>query len=411
MENELKKLLVISGYAPPSNSGSGLMMYNILSQFPKNSLVILTSDNNQNTELQKYRLDAPYYYYGNNLLSLKFNENKKSYLQKLKMVIKNFPPTKLVAQIILFFYLPFKITRLGLKITKKEKIKSLLGYSDFGPNLLATYLLHKITKLPFSIHFYDMYQGNKMPILFKLLSKYLEPKIFAKAEKIFVMCDELKEYYEDKYHKKTEIIYNSIFIQQNELNAITTKSPNNFFDIIYLGSIYWAQENAVLNIVKAIEKINNIPIRLFLYTPHSEKYLNSIGINKSNKIFFSSCLPEQVQEVFKNADLLYLGLSFTSKYTKLINTSSPGKLCDYLVSARPILIHSPKKSFLTKYATLYNFAYVVDENDITKLKENIESIYLKHDKNEEKINNAIKIAFTNHNAVENAKKLINELGY
>ncbi len=411
MYEEKDKIFIISGYAPPSNSGSGLMMYNILSQFPDDLLVILTSDNDQKPELQKYKLKAKYYYYGNNILSLKFNESIETNLQKIKRFIKNFPLTKFIAQTILLIYLPWKITKLGISIVKNEKIKYILGYSDFGPNLFATYLISKLTKKPFYLHFYDMYQGNKMPVLFKLLSIWLEPKLFLHAEKIFVMCDKLKEYYDKKYKVTTVIIYNSIFINKEKINIDKYLSNDNL-NIFYLGSIYWAQKDAVLNLVNIINKIENLPIKLTLYTPHSEKYLNSLGIYKNKKINFSYCLPENVQSEFSKADLLFLGLSFDKKYSNLINTSSPGKLCDYLISNRPILIHSPKNSFLTEYAKKNKFAYIADEYDLKKLKDKLTFIYHKRDNKKEikeLTTNALNIAFMNHDAIKNGTKFLQKI--
>lgn len=399
----MKKTLVISAYAPPSGSGSGLMMYFLLKYLPQSGLAILTSENNTDPKLAEYKLKIPYYFYGSEALAVRFNDAKETKLQKLKRLIKKFAVTKFFAQLVLLTVVPFKIVKQGKKAIQQENIQVILGYSDWGLVLLSVYVLHRITKKPFVLHFYDMYVGNKMPWLFKVVAKWLEPKLFQHASRISVMCEELQEHYEKKYNREISVIHNSIDF--SETKPIVPDLNKQEFKITFLGNIYWAQEQAVRNVVQAVEQLKDLPIKFYLYTPHSKEYLESIGIRSSEKIIFTFCQPQEVSKVMTESNLLLVALSFGTKFPNLINTSSPGKLCEYLISGRPILVHAPAESFLSKYAKKHNFALVADNSNLENLKQEIVNAYKNQQTLKVLTDNAFKVALQNHMAKTVAKKL------
>jgi len=405
MMKKFKKFLIISSYAPPAISGAPLMMYNLLRYFPEDSFCILTSHFGiDNRAIEKGNwLKAKYFYF--DTLSLKSAPQKEeSVFQKFKRFVKKSQLLKSLAQIFFLFYLPFNIVRRGKKIIQKENIELLLGYSDYGPALFSTYLLHKITKRPFFLYFYDLYYGNKFPFVYNLLAKFLEPKLFKKAEKIFVMSEALRDYYQEKYKRNDiAVIYNSIFIEKPKPQSILNYQEP--YKIVYTGSIYWAQADAIKNLVRAVEEIKEMNVQFYLYTPHHKKFLNSQGIFESEKVIFAKGLPSEMPEIQKSADILFVPLSFKTKYLLLINTSSPGKTYEYLTSERPILIHAPKGSYIAEYAKKHNFALVVDEENIEKLKEAIISLILDEELVKKLVNNAWQTAISNHDAIKNSKLL------
>lgn len=400
----MKKFLIISTYAPPAIGGGSLMMYNLLRYFPKDSFCILTSHFGIDKQANKTGwLNVKYFFFDTPLLTPVL-QREKTFFQKLKVLLKNFPITKFLAQIFLVFYLSINSVRLGKKIIRKEKIEILLGYSDYGPTLFSTYLLHKITKKPFFLCFYDLYYGNKFPLVFRTLAYFLEPKLFKNAEKIFVMCEALQEYYQKKYKREIFVIHNSIpaHFEKPKTDEVII---NQFepYKIIYTGNIYWAQLDAIKNLIRAVEELQSSKVQLYLYTPHDRAYLKRQGIFESKNVIFATGLHQEMPEIQKSADILYVSLAFNTGYPLLINTSSPGKTSEYLVSGKPILVHAPKEYYIAKYAKKHNFALVVDEENIEKLKEAI--VELIHNKTLKKklIFNARQTALLNHDAKKNSK--------
>lgn len=399
-----KKFLIISSYAPPAISGASLMMYNLLKYFPKDSFFILTSNFGiDNRVIRKGSwLKAKYFYFD----TFKLNtilQKEESFFQKIKKFVKRFSFLKFLALFLFFFYLPFNIIRQAKKIIKKEKIELLLGYSDHGPALLSTYLLHKLTKKPYFLFFYDLYYKNKFLLFHKILAYFLEPKLFKNAEKIFVMSETLQNYYQKKYKREIILIRNSISIEKSKIN-LSSVSYFEPYKIVFTGTIYWPQIDAIKNLIKAIMELKEIKVQLWLYTPHTKEFLNKQGIFENEKIFFTEGFSKEMSNIQRTAHVLFVPLSFKTRYHILINTSSPGKTCEYLISGRPILIHAPKGSYISEYAKKYNFALVVDEDDVEKLKKAI--IMLIKDKEFVKkiTNNAWQTAILNHDAKVNSQK-------
>jgi len=400
---KFKKFLIISSYAPPAISGAPLMMYNLLRYFPKGSFVILTSHFGiDNRVIKKGNwLKVKYFYFDTPRLTTVV-QSEETLFQKLKKFIKKIKPLKYLAQLFFIFYLPRNIVRGGKEIIEKENIELLVGYSDYGPALLGTYLLHKITRKPYYLYFYDLYYQNNFPFAYKILARFLEPKLFKNAEKIFVMSEALQEYYQKKYKREIFVIQNSIQIPKVKPKPLPDHPEP--YKIVFTGTIYWPQADAIKNLIKAVEELEGLKAQLWLYTPHTKEFLDNQGIFESEKIVFAAGLPDEMPEIQKSADILFVPLGFRTKHPLLINTSSPGKTYEYLVSGKPILIHAPRDSYLAEYAKKHNFALVIDEEDIEKLKKAI--IQLINNKNlvKELVNNAWQTALINHDALKNSKK-------
>lgn len=397
------KALIISPYAPPAANGSGLMIYNLLRYFPEDSFAVLTEHQDDNPVIAHTKLRATYYYYGNHITSTftsaENTNTKKTLQQKVKDHARKVPFLSALLQIPFFSYTVIKIVRAGLIAIKNEKPTMLVGYSDIGPCLVATYILHRITKVPFSLYFYDMYLGNKLPYVYNKMAQFFEPKLFKRVSHVFVMCGPLYRHYKEKYHPKSiEIIYNSL-IDMSPSPLQRERKEGDSLTILYLGNVYWAQEGALKNLIQAIGNINDIKIKLLLYTSASKTHLESLNIRESDIVHIDTCLPEEVPQVLAQSDIAFAGLSFDTPWPNLINTSSPGRLCDFLRSNTPILIHAPSESFLTSYARERDFAFVVDSNNVAALEKTIREIY-NSDKSiiSSKVKNAQLAGIENHTA-------------
>ena len=411
-----KKILIVSSWAPPSIGGPQ-NLYNLFSQFPDNSYCLLTSYygiDNYSAKKGTW-LKGKYYFYDKPKLSGPFKSQSdeitisigRERINKLKLLVKRLNFLKILLGPFIIFIQIFWIIKEGTKVIKKENIDIILGISDFGPALIGTYFLHKISKKPYLLHLYDIYYGNFFPFPGGVLAKIFEKKLFKNAQRIIVTNDGTKEFYEKRYGKnfaKIEIIYNSVF-PENYLKLQTPYKPKEPYTIVYTGRIYWPQIKSLKNLIRAVDEIKDIKINLDFYVPQPPEYIKSLGFDL-NKINLKSAPPEKMPEIQSKADILFLPLSWHTKSPQIIETATPGKLSDYLISGRPILIHAPSWTFLVKYAKENNFALVVDEENKEKLKEAIRQLIADKKLAEMLIKNAQKTFFKNHNAYENKIKLV-----
>ena len=415
MKLNLKKSLIISSYAPPAIGGPQ-NLYNLLRDFPKDSYCILTSFYNIDNVSAKTGtwLEGKYIFYDNAFTSGSFKAHpgitkerpSRLILNKLKHLVKRIWLLGALGGTFIMLSQIVMIIRAGIKSIKKEKIEIMIGFSDYGPAMISTYLLHKITKKPYYIFLFDIYKNNFYPVFpAGFLAKIFESKILKNAEKIIVTNEGTLNYYAQIYgeetRKKIVVIHNSTF-PEPYLKLHTDYSPKPPYTILYTGRIYWPQIRSLKNLIKAIQQINDIDINLKIYCPNPKDYLKRIGIKENKKLQILIASPQKMPEIQTQADVLFLPLSWHTKSQKIINTATPGKLADYLITNRPILIHAPSSSFLTQYAKKNDFAFIVDEENIEKLKSSIRTLLFDQGLTKQMIENAKTTFFKNHDVNQNA---------
>ena len=411
----LKKILIISSYAPPAIGGPQ-NLYNLLRDFPKNSYCILTSFYNIDNVSAKTGtwLKGKYIFYDNISTSgsLKTHPEitkerpSRLILNKLKHLVKRIWLLGALGGIFIMFSQIIMMIRAGIKTIKEEKIEIMIGFSDYGPAMISTYFLHKITKKPYHIFLFDIYKNNLFPVFpGALLANILESKILKNAEKIIVTNEGTLNYYTQIYGEKTKkkiiIIHNSTF-PEPYLKLHTDYNPKPPYTILYTGRIYWPQIRSLKNLIKAVQEIKDIDIKLEIYCPNLKDYLKRIGIIESKKVQILIAPPQKMPEIQTKADILFLPLSWHTKSQKIINTATPGKLTDYLISNKPILIHAPSSSFVTQYAKNNDFALIIDEENTEKLKSAIKTLLFDKVLTKRIIENAKATFFKNHNVDHNA---------
>lgn len=412
----LKKILIVSSYAPPAIGGPQ-NLYNLLRDFPENSYCILTSFYNIDNVSAKTGmwLKGKYIFYDNPSVSGSLKTNSeitkeqpfRLIINKLKHLVKRIWFLGALGGIFIIVSQIIMMVRTGIKTIKKEKIEIMLGISDYGPAMISTYLLHKITQKPYDIFLFDIYKNNFYPVVpAGFLAKIFESKILKNAEKIVVTNEGTLNYYiriyGEEMRKKSIIIHNSTF-PESYLKLHTDYNPKPPYTILYTGRISWPQIGALKNLIKAVNEINDIDLKLKIYTPSPIDYLKKIGIEKSEKVEILVAPPQDMPQIQTKADILFLPLSWHTKSQDIINTATPGKLTDYLISSRPILIHAPSSSFLSQYAKDNNFALVVDEENIEKLKSAIKTLLFNKTFAKQIIENAKNTFFKNHDANKNFK--------
>jgi len=416
MHRQINKIIFISSYTPPSLGGPQ-NLYNLLRDIDPNYYCILTSFYNIDNVSAKIGtwLKGEYIFYDNtsstkNITNVSDNSTfkKRTLINKFKKVIKYF---SVIHKIMRFFATIIQIIAIiskGRKVIKDKNINSIIGFSDNGPAMIGAYILHKITKKKYSIFLFDLYKGNLFPFPENLLANFFEPKMFRSANKIIVTNEGTRDFYIKRYgqdiSEKIVIIHNSAFADAY-LKIKKQSEFKNMYTIAYTGRIYWAQIRSIKNLIQAISEMKDLEIKLKIYSPHPKEYLKKIGIIESEKVEIGIASPKEISKIQNDADILFLPLSWNTKSQAIIDTATPGKLTDYLISGSPILIHAPASTFLVKYAKENNFAEVVDNEDSKLLKEAIKKLVQDKKYSDKLIINAKNTFYKNHNSKINSLKL------
>lgn len=328
---------------------------------------------------------------------------KMDLVVKLKRLLKRnvFIKTLLGAPLILG-QIPL-IIREGCRIVKHKGIEMLVGFSDYGPATISTYYIHQKTHVPYCLYLFDIYKGNLFPLTGKVLAYWFEPRLFKNADKIIVTNKGTKEFYRQRYGDKIAdkivVIYNST-LPDPYLPLLTPYQPKPPYTILFTGNIYWPQISSLKNLIKALDQLPDLDIQLKLYAPNPPEYLKSIGID-SPKIQLSVAPNSEMPKIQSQADILFLPLAWNTQSPDIINTATPGKLTEYLIAGRPILIHAPSESYLVKYAKENQFAVVIDEENIIALSTAIRQLLTEPNLAQQLIDNAKQTFFAHHDLQKN----------
>ena len=413
----MKKLLIISSYAPPAIGGPQIL-YNLLKDLPIDNYSILTSFYNiDNLSAQKGTWLPCQYFFYDNLKKTKddrikasqvntIDQKKSSLLLRLKNFVRRNSLVRNIIGIPVIFVQIFWIIKSGKSVIKKNNPDMLLSISDYGPAMISTYFLSKTTKKPYTVFLFDLYRGSFYPFPGNILADIFEKRILKEAEKIIVTNQGAKDFYIKRYgnifSEKIFVVHNSIF-PEPYLPLITSYQPKPPYKILFTGRIYWPQIRSLQNLVKAVNEINDLDIKLDIYCPNASDYLKKIGIVENDKIKISVASPQDIPKIQSQADILFLPLSWKTKSQAIIDTATPGKFTDYLIAGRPMLIHAPASSYLVKYARENNVAAIVDQENIQDLKNTIKKVVKDVVFSQEIIRNAQRLFFENHDINKNIK--------
>lgn len=409
--------MIISSYAPPLLGGPQ-NMYNLLYKADPSSYCILTSFYNIDNVSAKIGtwLPGEYIFYdklGDSYPNLERNKAvyhnpisfKRKIIEKLKYLVKR---NKIVKQLICINIILGQIMAIvhaGKKAIKNKNIDSMIAISDYGPAMIGTYILHKITGKTYSIFLFDLYRWNNLPFPGKQLARLFEASMFCNATHIVVTNNGTKDFYKEKYEKnitdKMVVIHNSTFKKEETMNR-EVNAPKKFFDVMFTGRIYWPQVEPLQKLIKAIHKIKDLDVRLKIYSPNPKDYLEKIGIKEDDKVSIDIASPKDITKIQSRADILFLPLSFHGESMEIINTATPGKLSDYLIAGRPILIHAPASTYVVKYARENNFAAIADEDNIESIIDAIRKILTDKSFANTIVKNAKETFDRNHDAEKNS---------
>jgi glycosyltransferase involved in cell wall biosynthesis len=225
----------------------------------------------------------------------------------------------------------------------------------------------------------DLVQTYKMnwPSLSKKAQEW-QTKALNSADFVYTNGPGMQSMYQKLYGIDSSILTNVInlndYISVNRNSS--NKSKKNVYTILYTGSVYGAQLDAIDNLVKALDIVNKLQIicEFHLYSNLLPSSLNELGWSKSYVKAKKAVKTIDLSTILGNADLLFLPLSFKPEWRFTVQTSAPGKLAEYAGSGRPILIHAPSYADISILGKERHLGIVVENSSPQELAEALLSL-------------------------------------
>ncbi len=353
-----EKVLFFSHSLPPSPSGQATVLYRLLDGISPDSYCLASAKNYDDASFLQtttQRLPVRYHWLGRALQ------------------IRNFVhPTANRASILLNTLSKIVHDTWSLhKVAREERCRSIVVCTGDACDLPVAYITSLVTRTPLILYYFDYFSEQWAGTPYQGFAKAVEYFIVKRAKGIIVPNEMMRDELAGRYGVDSLLIHNPILSDppvSERLNEWPKKSGE--IRIVYTGSIYRAQSDALKTLLKVVDELSYLNVTLHLYTAQTREDLEKQGIYGSY-VLHPHAAYSIIRDVQKEADILYLPLSFDPEISKVIDTSSPVKMGEYLTSGRPVLVHAPSTSYASRYFKENGCGIVVDQNEPEVLKREI----------------------------------------
>jgi glycosyltransferase involved in cell wall biosynthesis len=362
-----RKFAVLSHILPPSPSGQAMMLGYLLSTFAPDDYCLISTE--------AYPPDAHAAAYthlvtGRTFLSPLLRRFPKVNSDKDTPFHRALRPLLRLYQHLRGDYRAGEIDRLAAdlehelkRILMRAGCDVLIACTGTPQEMVAAYRACQAIGIAFVPYIFD-YFGLKHTGDARTLALRHEQEILQGAAAILVTNEFMAEEYRRLYGVESTIVRNPCRLHDlARLDAAPRALPSETFNIVYTGAIYSAHYDAFRNLAAAVARLDRSDVAVHLFTAQPVLTLKLAGIAGEALHFHEHVEHDAVAAIQRQADVLFLPLAFESPIPETINTSSPGKVGEYLSVGRPILVHVPSDSFLSWYFRTHGCGLVVDDND------------------------------------------------
>jgi glycosyltransferase involved in cell wall biosynthesis len=365
--NKLPFILVVSDIPPipdaadVANVSSGIVLNKLFSNYPHDSIAYATSSN--------FRQDFC------------VTREVRNSLNKILVFPVSFHGFKIPGSESLNCHIHELITRQLVRLCEKNGAEIIfVSPMNYGFLLSPSIEASQRVGIPLVVYFMDdLVQTYKMnwPSLSKKAQEW-QTKALNSADFVYTNGPGMQSMYQKLYGIDSSILTNVInlndYISVNRNSS--NKSKKNVYTILYTGSVYGAQLDAIDNLVKALDIVNKLQIicEFHLYSNLLPSSLNELGWSKSYVKAKKAVKTIDLSTILGNADLLFLPLSFKPEWRFTVQTSAPGKLAEYAGSGRPILIHAPSYADISILGKERHLGIVVENSSPQELAEALLSL-------------------------------------
>jgi glycosyltransferase involved in cell wall biosynthesis len=330
----IKPFLVVSYSIPNRTSGTSVVIRKFMENFQKDEVVLIGRPAKKNDRISNYLFHYPTY------------------------TIPTPPVGSRGERLWRFISIIVGIC-VGIYAIRAHKPKLILAFYRDESSLLTGYLLHKISGLPLYSYFCDLYLENYPKGIYGKLAAWLQPRIFSNSQKVIVLTEAMKDYYQEKYRINAFVLphCNNQLIQKNPIDANWT-SPVR---IGYLGNINVDRIPSLKILCEAINK--NDQYFLTYFSSSSEGYLTQQGLKIPNSEIIFIASDELLLAELSKCDVLFLPVIISSQHQEReaqTLTGFPTKAIEYFICQKPILVHSKPDYFSARFFIKNHCGLVVD---------------------------------------------------
>ena len=433
MENrkQFAKILIV-GQNFEDTTGPGITLSNLFSLYPKDKIAVATNRINSNLSFcsRVYVWGREEYRYTPN------TPNTNSIIQRITNHARGIQTRSLLrwylgdAVGLVFSMFMLMIGKLRSVFSHTEyhgysylSMRLYRWIKEYDPDVIYTQLggiqpiilfeqIRIAFRKPYVIHFMDdwIQKTNELTSdsdWYKLFYNQVR-----QADLLMGICEWMAVEYRSRFGRDFLFYHNPVDIDKwGAKSRQNWDRTGNGFVIMFAGKL--GRKNvALVEVCRAVHELNSgqdLDIQLHVYTndfesPEAERLKEYKGIK-----VFGFVSNERIIDIMAAADALLLPLSFEDNYVRVTRLSMPTKTSEYMISGTPILVYAHPDTALNKYASEYEWGYVVSERTCDAIKNAIMDLYSDQDLRKRLGERAISLAQKRHSLHEVSRDFASKL--
>ena len=212
--------------------------------------------------------------------------------------------------------------------------------------------------------------------------------------------DELKEDYDDEFHKPSTVIYNSSSMQRFISPLFADKVPH----ISYLGGLGHGRDLAIMDVGEVLQSIDT-RFYIDVYGPAMESVVKKIKISAGVR-YHGTVSYDTVKEVMGKSDILF-HVEPSSDSDNQLRYGFSTKIADSVISGKCFVLYTPKDLACAKYVFDNHCGWTAETKD--DLRDVLLRVINNKQEREKILEQAQIVAQKNHSYEGNARKFQNIL--
>lgn len=212
--------------------------------------------------------------------------------------------------------------------------------------------------------------------------------------------DELKEDYDDEFHKPSTVIYNSSSMQRFTSPLFADEVPH----ISYLGGLGHRRDLAIMDVGEVLQSIDT-RFYIDVYGPAMESVVKKIKISAGVR-YHGTVSYDTVKEVMGKSDILF-HVEPSSNSDNQLRYGFSTKIADSVISGKCFVLYTPKDLACAKYVFDNHCGWTAETKD--DLRDVLLRVINNKQEREKILEQAQIVAQKNHSYEGNARKFQNIL--
>lgn len=349
-------LTVVAASWPPQVTGTAVVLFNLLSEYPGKIHVIASHD--------EYAKSDPAFQPPCSTAHLGVGNFIRINPRLFSALRTRFPG-------LLAFILEGSIRRR----LKKCGAGVVLAVFPYDVYLVATVRAARRLRLPIYIYMNDLWLEHCPAGTEEArFAERWERTILSQATRVLCVTEAMQHHYEKKYGIRTDLMPHCV-PEQDFLGAPPTVRPPQLPHptVLFVGGIHHLMNLDALKVLAAAAELLPTEYELHLSTPSDLVSLNRQGVS-SSRLRVSYVSRAEARRLEAEAHVLVAPLSHNDCSRDQVRTIFSSKLLSYLVSGRPIVVFAPEDSYQAESARKYGWGYVVTSNSAASLAQAIERV-------------------------------------